>query len=142
MKLKSIHVLRAAALATLLFAAGHTFGATQSWSPPGETEVLRAMKSVRFDTEGVSRTYFDFYLGFGFTISIFLIVQAILLWQLAPLANSDSARAGPMLAALFLGNVASALVAWRFIFPMPAAFAAGIAVCIGLALVLRRSYAN
>jgi hypothetical protein len=28
--------------------------------------------------EGVSRTYLDFYLGFGFTISIYLL-QAVLL---------------------------------------------------------------
>ena len=137
MKLRSMHVLRAAALATLVFAAGHTFGATQSWSPPGETDVLRAMKSVRFDAEGVSRTYFDFYLGFGFIISIYLFLQAILLWQLGALAENDSVRARPMIASLFLANAASALVAWRFIFPVPTVFSVVIAVCIGVALVLR-----
>lgn len=49
--------LRIASSITLLFAVGHTPGARESWSPAGETEALRAMKSFRFDAEGVSRTY-------------------------------------------------------------------------------------
>jgi hypothetical protein len=83
--------LRIAAVTTLLFAIGHTVGGMQSWSPPGRTEVLDAMKSFHFDADGVSRSYLDFYLGFGFIISVYLFLQALLLWQsYQPLRAGDA----------------------------------------------------
>ena len=71
-------LLRIASVISLLFAAGHTLGGSDAWSPLGETEVLKSMRSFRFDVFGVSRTYLDFYLGFGFTLSVYLLLQAIL----------------------------------------------------------------
>ena len=71
-------VLRITSLITLIFAVGHSLGGVDSWSPVGETEVLKAMQTFRFDTGGVSRTYFDFYLGFGFILSVYLLLQAVL----------------------------------------------------------------
>jgi hypothetical protein len=130
--------LRFASLVSLLFAVGHTLGGTQSWSPQGETEVLRAMRSFRFDAEGVSRTYADFYLGFGFTISIYLLLQAVLLWQLAPIARAEPGRVRPLLASLFLASAASAFVSGRFIFAIPVIFSAAVAACLGAAFLAAR----
>ena len=87
--MKTSPLLRLASLVTLLFAAGHTLGGLDSWSPVGENDILRAMKSFRFDAEGVSRTYFDLYRGFGLSISVYLILQTVLLWQLAMIAKLD-----------------------------------------------------
>ncbi len=72
-------VLRITSLITLILAVGHYLGGVDSWSPVGETEVLKTMQSFRFDTGGMSRTYFDFYLGFGFILSVYLLLQAVLL---------------------------------------------------------------
>jgi hypothetical protein len=130
--------LRIASVIALLFAAGHTLGGTRSWSPQGETEVLQAMRSVRFETEGVTRTYLDFYLGFGHTISIYLFLQAMLLWQLAAIAKSDPPRARPMIASFFLASVTTAFVSWKFIFALPALFAVVLAAALGVAFVLSR----
>jgi hypothetical protein len=38
------------------------------------------MKSHHFDAMGFSRTYWDFYYGFGLVISGYLLVQAVMLW--------------------------------------------------------------
>jgi hypothetical protein len=73
--------------------------------------VLRAMRSIHFDAAGVSRSYLDFYLGFGFINSIYLLTQAVVFWQLA--------------------SVASAFLSWTFIFLVPVALFAAIAVCLG-----------
>ena len=35
--------LRVSSIISVLFATGHSLGGRQSWSPAGETEVLRAM---------------------------------------------------------------------------------------------------
>ena len=131
--------LRVASILSLLFAGGHTLGGSQSWSPPGETEVLQAMRSFRFDAEGVSRTYLEFYLGFGFILSVYLLLQAVVLWQLAALARADAARLRPLVAAFLLAQVASGALSWRFIFAIPVAFSALIALALAAALYASRT---
>jgi hypothetical protein len=134
-------MLRTASIVTLLFAAGHSLGGLQSWSPPGETEVLQAMRSFRFDAEGVSRTYWEFYIGFGFMVGVFLLAQAAVLWQLSTAWKKDSALVRPILGVLFISVVANAALAWLFFFTVPLIMASTIALSVGLALAaaLRQS---
>ena len=56
--LKPPFLLRTASIVTLILAVGHTTGGLSSWSPDGETEVLRAMRSFHFDFAGVSQCRF------------------------------------------------------------------------------------
>jgi hypothetical protein len=135
MAMRALIVLRIASVVSVLFAAGHTLGAWQSWSPPGETDVLQAMRSFHFDAGGASRTYWDFYVGFGFIISIYFLLQGVLVWQIATIAGTEPCRARPLIASFFLAVVLTALVCWRFIFVVPAIFAAAIAACLGVALL-------
>ena len=134
-------MLRTASIITLLFAAGHTVGGLQSWSPPGETEVLRAMRTFRFDADGVNRTYWDFYIGFGLMISVFLLAQSAVLWQLSGVAKRDAALVRPILGVLLVSAVATGALAWRFFFTVPLVLAVTIALSLGLALAVapRRS---
>jgi hypothetical protein len=136
--MSSTALLRIASIVSVLFAGGHTLGGMQSWSPPGETEVLRAMRSFRFDAEGVSRSYYEFYLGFGFTISVYMLLQAVVLWQLAAIAKTEPLRARPLIGSFFLASVACAFVSWRFIFAFPVVLAALVAACLGAALLASR----
>jgi len=133
--MKSPLLLRIASVISLLFAAGHSLGGRDSWSPMGETDVLRAMKDVRFETMGVTRTYWDFYLGFGLSLSVFLLLQAVQLWQLAAIAKRDPSMARPMTLSVLVASLASAAIAWRFIFAVPAFFALALAACLALALL-------
>jgi hypothetical protein len=126
-------LLRIASILALLLAAGHTSGGLSFWSPAGETEVLRAMRSFHFDAAGVSRTYLDFYLGFGFVTGIFLLMQAVVFWQLASIAKTDAFRVRPLIGSFLLANVVSAFLSWRFIFVVPVVSFTVIAACLGLA---------
>ena len=126
-------LLRIASILTLLLAIGHTSGGLSSWSPAGETETLRAMRSFHFDAAGASRTYLDFYLGFGYTLSAYLLMQVIVLWQLASMAKSDAPRVRPLIGAFLFASLASAALAWRFIFVVPVICFAAVSVCLGLA---------
>jgi hypothetical protein len=126
-------MLRIASIITLLFTAGHTAGGFSLWSPPGETAVLGEMRSFHFDAAGLSRTYLDFYLGFGFILSIYLLTQAVVLWQLASMAKADPIRTRPLIGTFLLASVASAFLSWRFIFLIPAISNIVVAVCLGLA---------
>ena len=131
--MKPALLLRISSIITLLFAVLHTIGGAHSWSPVGENDVLRAMGSYRFDAGGVSRTYLDFYLGLGFTVSVFLLLQAVLLWQLAAIAKVDSVRTRPLIASFFVASVVCAFLSWKFIFALPAIFSAVIAALLGFA---------
>src|SRR5450631_2364719 len=84
-------LLRISAVVSFLFALGHTLGGMKLWSPMGENQVLELMRSVQFETMGVSRSYLDFHLGFGYCLSVAGFLQAVLLWQIASVAGRDSA---------------------------------------------------
>src|SRR5579872_349686 len=128
-------LLRIAAVISLLFAAGHTLGGLKRWSPMGENEVLKAMETVRFDTMGANRSYLDFFMGFGWSISVALLLQAALMWQMASLARADAMQVRPMIATFALATLASGLIAWRFILPVPAAFSAVLLIVLVAAYV-------
>jgi len=128
-------LLRIAAVISLIFTAGHTMGGLKRWSPMGDNPVLKSMTDVRFDAMGVNRSYFDFFMGFGWSISVFMLMQTILLWQLASLATTEAPRLRPIIAVMALATVASGVIAWRFIFPVPALFSLVLALVLGLAYI-------
>lgn len=114
--------LQVASFITLLFAVGHSVGGLSSWSPMGDNEVLKAMTTVKFETFGVTRAYVDLYLGFGWTISVALLLQTAVLWQLAILARTDLGGVRPIIIIFAFATAASGLIASRYIFPVPALF--------------------
>lgn len=134
--------LRLASGLTLLFAAGHASGAAQSWSPVGDTPTLQSMRTFRFDVMGDSRTYWDFYMGFGLYITILLLLQVVLLWQFAGMAREEPARMRPLLVACLVAWAAGTYVAWAFIFVVPATFSLAITMCLAVAVLTSRRSAS
>ena len=89
-------LLRIAAVLSLLFCAAHASG--MPWTPvlePAEQAVIDAMKSQTFEVMGQTRSYWSFYLGFGVSLDVYMLLQAVLLWLLAGLAAADWRRARP-----------------------------------------------
>jgi hypothetical protein len=130
--------LRAASVITVIFGVGHTLGAADSWSPPGDTAVLQAMKSFRFDAMGAARTYWDFYVGFGLYISVLLMLQGMVLWQLASIAQAEPVRVRPIIASFLVASMGCTFLTWRFIFAVPTLFSLAISACLATAFVAAR----
>jgi hypothetical protein len=130
--------LRVAAILSVLLALGHTAGGLQHWSPPGETEVLRSMGTFRFDALGSNRSYLDFYLGFGYIISLYMFAQGLLLWQLAPLASLPGARVRPMVATFLAVSVGATALDQALFFVLPTVSNLMISICLALAWVAGR----
>src|ERR1700675_3953896 len=99
--------LRISSIIPFLFAVGHTLGGLSKWSPVGDNPVLEAMKDNRFDVMGTSRTYLDFYMGFGYSLSVAQVMLAILLWQLGALARTNALAVRPMIAVIALASAIS-----------------------------------
>lgn len=114
--------LRISAIISLVFALGHSMGAMQNWSPVADNPVLRSMRTVHFDVMGVNRSYLDFYMGFGYSITVSLFLQSVLLWILSNLARTHASIARPMIAAFAVATALGGVIAWRYIFPVPALF--------------------
>lgn len=130
--------LRISSVIAALFAAGHTLGGLKYWSPIADNPVLQSMRSFRFDTMGVSRTYLDFYMGFGYSLTVAQVMEAILLWQLSSLARTDAPRARPMVGVIALATLVGTIIAWRFILPIPAAFSLVLLASLAVAYVVAR----
>src|SRR5665213_246072 len=95
-------MLRIASLISFVFAVAHSLGGPSKWSPMGDNDVLKAMANTRFDIMGFNRSYLDLYLGLGWSISIAMLLQTIVLWQMASLARANAAQVRPMIAAFAL----------------------------------------
>jgi hypothetical protein len=119
-------MLRIAALISLLFAVGHSLAGLSHWSPVGNNAVLRAMTNVRFEMMGVNRSYLDLFVGLGWSVSVAMLLQTVLLWQMAGLARGNAAAMRPMIAAFALATLAGGIIAWCFILPVPALFSAAL----------------
>jgi hypothetical protein len=120
--------LRIAAGISLLFTLGHALGGLQKWSPMGDNDVLRRMTAFHFDAMGARRSYLDFFLGFGWSIAVAMLLQTVLLWQMASLARTQPQAVRPMIAAFAAATFAAGIIAWRFIFPVPALFSAALLI--------------
>lgn len=131
--------LRAAAVLTFIHGVLHTIGGVFGGAPPGpqQTAVL-AMKSNVFETMGVTRSYWDFFLGYGLFISVNLFLQAVLFWQLAGMAKKDSAGVRPIVALFAIGYLGIAFLAWRYFFAGPMVAELLIAGCLATAFILAR----
>ena len=138
--MKTSVYLRIASVLTLIHAILHTVGGVFGKPAPGTAAmVVATMQANRFRVFGVTRSYGDFYLGLGLGITIFLLVGAVLMWQMAGLARTDAARLRPMMATLMVGFLAFAVNSCLYFFLAPVIVEVLIALCLGLAMLTARS---
>ena len=128
--------LRAASVLTLLHCISHTVGGVfgvDAAPTPEEATVITAMKSHRFEVMGSMRSFWDFFFGSGLIGSINFLVQAVLFWQLASFAKRGLKEIRPIIACFSLAYVGFAILAWNYIFVVPAILEVLIATCLALA---------
>jgi hypothetical protein len=88
------------------------------------------MRSTHFDILGFSRTYWDFYVGFGLFVTVFLLLAVVLAWQLGGLPSETFAMMRGVTWVLPLYFAAIALLSWRYFFIIPIVFSIVIIVCL------------
>jgi phosphoglycerol transferase MdoB-like AlkP superfamily enzyme len=134
-RLKTTLFLRIASVLTIIHAVLHTIGGVLSKPNNGAPEIaiIDAMKSRAFNVMGSMRTYWDFFFAYGILVSIALLVQGILFWQLATLAKTDAVRLKPILVLFTLNFLVTTVIAWRYFFFAPAVTELLIAAFLGAA---------
>lgn len=135
--------LRIAAVLTLIHATLHTFGGVFGKVPPGPAEnAVAAMKANQFTLMGNLHTYWNFYMGFGLGITIFLTLDAIVFWLLASRMATAGAGLRPIIVVFSLGYLALAVNSYHFFFVAPVINELLIVFCLGLAIVTAKTPAS
>ena len=129
---------RIAAVLLLLFDVGHTLGFRQSDPDWGVDTLLASMHSTHFNVQGLNRTYWDFFLGSGFFVSLFLLFAAVLAWQLGGLSAETLALMRGPAWALALCFAAVTVLSGIYFFALPIIFTFLITVCLVAAAWLSR----
>ncbi len=124
---------RMASVLLVLFAAGHTLGFRRVDPRWGLDATIGALKATRFQVQGFTRSYWDFYTGFGFFVTVLLLFAAILAWQLGALPKHTLRSLRVVSWALALSFVAVTFLSWRHFFIAPLVFSGVVAVCLLLA---------
>jgi hypothetical protein len=125
-------VYRVVAVLLVLYTLGHTFGFAHVDARWGVDVPLAQLRTITFAAQGTpGRTYWGFYLGFGYFCSVLMIFAALLAWQLGALPH-DTLRSLQFISWSFAGAfVAATVITWRYFFTAPMVFSA--IITLGLA---------
>lgn len=127
---------RVASVLIVLFAAGHQFGFRQV-NPAWKADTLvSSMRSLTFDVQGFTRSYWDFYTGFGLFVTVFLLLAALLAWQLGNPEVAGLAPMRPLAWGLVLAFAVSTFLSWTYFFVAPLALSSIITVVLIAAAAL------
>jgi hypothetical protein len=122
----------------ILFALGHTWGFRQVDPRWGAGEVVHGMKSVRFAAQGFDRSFWNFYEGFGFFVTLLLLFAAVVAWQLGTLPVQQIASMRVIAWALTICFGCTIWLTYRYFFMAPIIFSSLIFLCLLAGTLLMR----
>jgi hypothetical protein len=118
-------LFRTASVLMLLLGLGHTAG--YPWSDPSWGFDVGPMQSSHFKILGFDRTYWQFYVGFGLSISVLMLLPAVTAWQLG---NAQDAGRRTRAWTLIVTFAALTVLDCMFFFAIPIVFSALITLCL------------
>jgi len=121
---------RIAAVLLVLFALGHTLGFRESDPAWGVDALVGSMRSIHFDVQGFHRSYWDFFVGAGFSVGVFYLFAAILAWQLGGLPPATLVLMRGTAWAFALCFAAITVLSLIYLFIIPIAFSTVITLCL------------
>ena len=124
---------RVASVLLVLFGIGHQFGFRRVDPRWGVDSAIGALKATQFQVQGMARTYWDFFSGFGFFVTVLLFFSAILAFQLAGLSKESLRNLSLVTWAFAVSFVVIALLTWRYFFIAPLIFSSLVALCLLMA---------
>jgi hypothetical protein len=117
----------------VLFCVGHTLGFRQTDPRWGVGSLVESMRTIHFDAQGFSRTYWDFFVGFGLFVSVFFLFSAILAWQLGAMSREALVHMPVLTWGFAICFVGVTVLTWRYFFIAPIIFSSVITLCLILA---------
>jgi hypothetical protein len=103
----------------VLFALGHTIGFSQVDPHWGADAVVNGMRTVSFDVQSFNRTYWDFFIGFGLFVSVFLLFAAVLAWRFGSISPERLSEIPVERWSFAMCFVVISGLTWRYFFLAP-----------------------
>lgn len=130
--MKGFTSFRIAAVLALLFCAGHTAGGMLSRRSlgPASDAVFAAMQSTHFIFNGADCTWYGFWLGFGLTVSVFLLLVAGTALTLDRVTPGAWPQVRPLAYGLIVAMACNGVVAFRYFFAGPTVISALIVLLL------------
>jgi hypothetical protein len=129
LSVKASLLYRIASVLLILFALGHTLGFRRVDPRWGVDSIIGALRSTHFDVQGLNRTYWDFYIGFGLFVTVLLVFVAVLSWQLGSLPKESLLMMPIVTWGLAVCFVLVTFLSWKYFFAVPMIFSAIITIC-------------
>ena len=130
--MSSALLYRVAGALLLLYAAGHQLGFRRVDPRWNADATVTAMKAT-FQVQGQTRSYWDFFSGFGFFCTGLLLFSAILAWQLGALPTDVLDRLKLVRWAFAACFFVLTILTWRYFFPTPTTISGLVALVLALA---------
>ena len=121
---------RIAFVLLILFAVGHTLGFRRVDPRWGVDSLIQQLRSTHFDAQGFNRSYWDFFTGFGFFVTILLLFAAIVSWQLGSLPKESLSTMSLITWGLAICFVVVTFLSYQYFFMVPVVFSGATAVCL------------
>jgi hypothetical protein len=130
---KYFNAFRLAAYVLVLYTLGHTLGAVINTPQFGAESdvVVAAMKTVHVTAQGSDCTWYGFYRGFGWLVSIYFAFSAYAAWVLGGAGAQERRSMLPIAWALFVSHALGAVIAFVWFFPVPMAFGTAVTALLG-----------
>jgi hypothetical protein len=137
--MKYVTAFRAASVLLVVFCLMHTAGGMLSRASlgPAADAVFESMQRTHFDFNGADCTWYGFWFGFGLTVSVFLLLSALMAWELERMPLELWPRLRVMAWALVASHAVNTALAWKYFFAGPGVFGVLITLLLG-AGILRR----
>jgi hypothetical protein len=133
--MKASLLYRIASILLILFALGHTLGFRRLDPRWKLDSIIAALRSTHFEVQGLNRTYWDFYVGFGLFVTVLLLFAALLAWQLGGLSK-EHLSAMPIITWGLAGCfVVVTFLSWKYFFIVPVIFSCVVTISLILAAV-------
>ncbi len=129
---------RISSVLILLFAIGHTLGFRQTDPSWGVDQALAILKRTTFHIQGFDRTYYGFYAGSGYFVTVFILFTALVTWELGRLPAATLAQLPWLRWGLALAYAGSLLISLHYFFMAPVIFSALIFLCLAAAALVDR----
>ena len=129
---------RISSVLTLLFAIGHTLGFRKTDPAWGVDQTLSILKRTTFHIQGFDRTYYGFYAGSGYFVTVFMLFTVVATWELSRLPAASLAQLPWLRWGLALCYAGALVISLRYFFMVQVIFSAVIFLCLAAAAALAR----
>ena len=129
---------RIASVLLVLFAIGHTLGFRRTDPRWGVDALVSSLRAASFEVQGFRRSYWDFFVGFGLFVTVFLLFAAVLSWQLGGMTGETLSLIPAVTWGLAICLLAITVLAWAYFFVAPGIFSTLITLCLIAAAALSR----